>query len=284
VPSGRNGQPQGRKHEIHRARETHRAMSTTDFVRCSECRAMNEPRALFCSRCGSSLYGRSPGGTRLKSRRVTAAGAAMGVALLLILAVVVFVLYVVVQQALEPADDIRSYEGQSGTTATVGTVTTEKASGDATTGSTNGSILVRPTSVSSSSALKATSTGNYRATNLVDGDTTTAWNEGAEGPGLGEWVKFEFSQQLVLERIEIANGYQKDKDRFLGNPRVQSLEVEYSNGTIQLVDLLDTEEPQTITPTRQAVEWVKFTIVSVYEGDVWEDTALSEVRIYAQAD
>jgi hypothetical protein len=208
----------------------------------------------------------------------------MGVALLLILAVVIFVLYVVVQHALEPAEDVGSYEGQSGTTATIGTVTTERTDDGTATASTAGAILVRPTSVSSSSALKAISTANYRATNLVDGDTTTAWNEGAEGPGLGEWVKFEFSEQLVLERIEIANGYQKDEERFLGNPRVKSLELEYSNGTVQLVDLLDTEELQTITPTRQDVEWVKFTIVSVYEGDVWEDTALSEVRIYAQSD
>ncbi len=175
---------------------------------------------------------------------MTAAGAAMGVALLLILAVVTFVLYVVVQRALEPTEELDPTRGSRAPPPPIGTVTTENTGGGtAHRIDHTRSILVRPTSVTSSSALKATSTDNYRATNLVDGDLTTAWNEGAEGPGLGEWVKFEFSQQLVLARIEIANGYQKDEERFLGNPRVKSLKVEYSNGTTQLVDLLDTEEP-----------------------------------------
>ena len=46
-------------------------------------------------------------------------------------------------------------------------------------------MVIRPTAASASSVLKATSTNNYRATNLLDGDLTTAWNEGAEGPGTG---------------------------------------------------------------------------------------------------
>jgi hypothetical protein len=144
--------------------------------------------------------------------------------------------------------------------------------------------VVRPASITASSVLKATASNNYRPTNLLDGDLATAWNEGAEGPGIGEWVKLEFSRQITLTRIEIANGYQKDKDRFVGNPRVKSLEVQYSTGTTQLVNLLDTEEYQTITPTRQPVEWVKLTIVSVYPGKEWEDAALSEVRVYARPD
>jgi hypothetical protein len=209
----------------------------------------------------------------------------MGIALLLVLAATVFALYTIVQWALEPEEVVIPYAGQSGTTATVGTTTTQKPGGNsANTTSTLGGTLIRPMSVSASSALKATSTNNYRATNLLDGDLTTAWEEGAEGPGLGEWVLFEFSRQVVLTRVEVANGYQKDEDRFLGNPRVKAMEVAYSNGTTQLINLLDTEEFQSITPTRQPVEWVKLTIVSVYPGEEWDDTALSEVRIYARAD
>ena len=45
---------------------------------------------------------------------------------------------------------------------------------------------------------------------------TTAWNEGVEGPGVGEWVRFDFGEPVVLTRIEIANGYQKDEERFQG--------------------------------------------------------------------
>lgn len=240
---------------------------------------MNEPRALFCSRCGASLYTRS----RKRRRRVTAAGVAMSFALLLVLAATVFALYSVVVRALEPEQEFDPFAGQEATDATVGTVTTQRPTGStARTTTTLAGALIRPTSVTSSSALKATSTNNYKATNLLDGDLATAWEEGAEGPGISEWVKFEFSRQVTLTRIEIANGYQKDDDRYFGNPRVRSLGVEYSTGTIQLIDLLDTQEFQSIIPTRQPVEWVKLTILSVYPGDIWDDTALSEVRIYGR--
>lgn len=253
------------------------------FVRCGECRTINEAHSLFCSRCGATLYGRSPSGSLYRRRKVTIVGTLKAFALLLILAATVFTLYAVVQKGLATKEEIDPYAGISGTTATL-SEETSGGSGSSQTSPSEASTLVRPTSVEASSTLKSTSTHSYRPTNLVDGDVTTAWNEGAEGLGLGEWVKFEFSRQLVLTRIEIANGFQKDDDRFAGNPRVKTLKVEYSTGTVQLVDLLDTPDFQTIVPTRQPVEWMKMTIVSVHPDYEWEDTALSEVRIYARTD
>lgn len=208
----------------------------------------------------------------------------MAFAFLLILAATTFVGYVVISRALDSGEDIDPFAGRPGTTATITTTANPGSESSGSTSSTLASTLVRPTSVAASSALQATSTNSYRATNLVDGDLATAWNEGVEGPGEGEWVRFDFSQELVLARIEIANGYQKDDDRFLGNPRVKSMKLEYSNGSVQLVDLLDAEDLQTVIPIRQEVEWVKFVIVSVYPGYEWEDTALSEVRIYTSSD
>lgn len=212
----------------------------------------------------------------------------MGLAMLLVLAITVFVLYIVVQRALETTEDVDPYAGRPGTTATVATASTGGSSGATSGGGTTSSTLaptaIRPTSALASSTLEATSTNSYRVTNLLDGDLTTAWNEGADGPGVGEWIQFEFSQSTRLARIEIANGYQKDSERFEGNPRVKSLKVEYSNGTTQLVDLLDVMDFQAITPTIQPVDWVRFSIVSVYAGNEWDDTALSEVRIYARPD
>lgn len=230
-------------------------------------------------------------------RRVTAEGVAMGIALLLVLTVTVFVFYVVVQRALEPAEKANPDAGKAGTTATVatspgagstggtgGSSAGQGSTGGGTTSSTLAALIIRPTSALASSTLDSTSTNSYRVTNLLDGDLASAWNEGVEGPGLGEWVQFEFSESVKLARIEIANGYQKDAARFEGNPRVKALRLEYSNGTTQLVDLLDTEAYQVITPTIQPVDWVRLTIVSVYAGEEWEDTALSEVRIYARSD
>jgi hypothetical protein len=209
----------------------------------------------------------------------------MGFAMLLLLAAAVFLLAVVIDKALTDTAEVDVFAGQVGTSATI--VTTPPLTSESGSGTTQGaksnddsSAQIRPTAAAASSTLKATSTGNYGATNLLDGDLATAWNEGADGNGIGEWIQFDFSQEVVLTRIEIANGYQKDEERYLGNSRVQSLRVEYSNGTTQLVDLLDDKEFQTITPTRQPVTSVRMVIVSVYPGEEWDDTALSEVRFY----
>ena len=87
-----------------------------------------------------------------------------------------------------------------------------------------------------------------------------------------------------LARLEIANGYQKDDGRFAGNPRVRLMRVEYSSGAAQIVQLFDVKDIQTIEPTSEAVEWVRLVILSVYPGGEWQDTALSEVRIYEKTD
>jgi hypothetical protein len=260
-------------------------MSPAEFQRCNECRALNEPAAVFCSRCGAALPGALQGGGGRKRRRITAAGVAKGFTLLLVLAITTVILVIVIDRALGPEEKVDVYNGQSGTTATISTPLTHTTGTSSTgTSSTGAAVLIRPTAATASSYLKATESNSYRATNLLDGDLTTAWNEGAEGVGLGEWVRFEFSQQTELARLEIANGYQKDDERFAGNPRVKTIRIEYSTGTSQLVDLLDIKEFQTINTTRTAVEWLKLTIVSVYPGEEWEDTALSEVRIYERAD
>jgi hypothetical protein len=206
----------------------------------------------------------------------------MGIALLLALAVITITLGIIIHRSLQTTENIDPYIGQTGTEATIGTTSTLASnSDDGGTSTTLAPIQVRPTAAEASSVLKATSTNSYRATNLIDGDLATAWEEGAEGPGLGEWVRFDFSRPLVIARIEIANGCQKDEERFQGNPRVKAMKVEYSNGNSELIDLADSKEVQSINPkTTEAVDWFKLTVVAVYNGNQWEDTALSEVRVF----
>lgn len=259
-------------------------MRALNYERCRECRALNEPGAVFCSRCGASLNGPAYGGASRRRRRVTATGAAVGLALFLILLATVFTFGVIVYRTVKSGDNVDTITSVRGTTASTSTSLAGGSGGSgASSSSTVAATLVRPQAASASSVLKATSTVNYAATNLLDGDLATAWNEGAEGPGVGQWVRLGFSQPVVLARIEIANGYQKDEERFVGNARVKSLRLEYSSGDTQVVDLLDTESFQSVTALSQPTEWLKLTIVSVYPDFIWEDAALSEVRIFALA-
>jgi hypothetical protein len=253
-------------------------MSPLAQTRCPQCRVPNEPGALFCSRCGASLN--RPGYQGTRRRRVSAAGVTMGFAMLLALGLTALVLFLLIYRVLQPEPEPDLYSGVTGTTATLLRLSSE----DTTSDSGGGAIQVRPRAASASSILEASNTRDYRPTNLLDGDLTTAWNEGVPGPGVGEWVRLEFARPLVLDRLEIANGYQQDTDRFYANGRVKSLELEYSNGASQLVELLDSLGYQKIEPVVGETEWVKLTIRSVYPGRAWDDTALSEVRVYEAVD
>lgn len=63
--------------------------------------------------------------------------------------------------------------------------------------------------------------GKYGVHNLFDGDSATAWVEGTEGPGRGEWLMFSAGQELPAA-IMIRNGYQKSASLFKGNARIKS--------------------------------------------------------------
>ncbi len=207
----------------------------------------------------------------------------MAFAMLLALGLTVLTLALIVYRVMRPEPEVDVYSGLTGTTATVVRMAAG-GSGEETTVNVGGAIQVRPRAVSSSSNLQASKTRDYRPSNLLDGDLGTAWCEGAPGPGPGEWVRLEFSRPLNLARIEIANGYQQDTERFYANGRVKTIELEYSSGATQLVDLRDALGFQAIELAVSETEWIKFTIISVYPRRTWDETALSEVRVYETAD
>ncbi len=255
--------------------------------RCHQCEALNEPSALFCARCGATLH--TPVSPSIRPRRrVTADGVALGLAMFIVLVATVFALGMIIHRATRPeVEAIDPLAGRPGTTATTSPVNTQgqegSSGGDSTAATASRGVALRPHSASSSSSLKPTSRTDFRAPNLLDENLATAWMEGAEGSGLGEWVRFDFGEPIVLTRIELANGYQKDEERFQGNIRVRSLKLEYSNGSTQLVDLLDTTDTQGVRTRSEPTEWLKLTITAVYPDYVWEDAALSEVRMFELA-
>jgi hypothetical protein len=257
-------------------------------TRCYECEALNEPSALFCARCGATLRTAVSPSPLPRRHRVTASGAALALAIFVVLLATLFALGAIVYRTTMTEQPVMDpLAGRPGTTATTSTTVPGNSEGSGGGGSTattqSRGIAVRPQAASASSVLKATSRTDFRAPNLLDEDLETAWNEGAEGPGLGEWVRFDFGESVVLSRIEIANGYQKDEERFQGTIRIRSLKLEYSNGSTQLIDLLDTMDVQAVAMRSQPTDWLKLTIMAVYDDYVWEDAALSEVRLFELA-
>jgi len=134
----------------------------------------------------------------------------------------------------------------------------------------------------------STLAGGGEAGALLDGNPATAWAEGAEGPGTGEWIEFKFALPCAVWRIEILNGSQAPaadgKDPYATNQRVQDLQVDLGDGNPSLSTLEDKKDVQTIDVGGKTTDHIRLRIRSAYSGTN-ADTALSEVAIFvAKAD
>ena len=206
----------------------------------------------------------------------------LGVALLLFFLGACALVFFFVQDQIQAVRSTAT-TGLVATTSTAPTTTGNDASPSSTAGSTTTTTHARliPSRTEASSTLEASEDYSYAVGNLSDGDLKTVWSEGAEGEGKDQWLLFTFNQPVTLERIEVANGYQRDQQRFYGNARVRTMRIDYSSGQSQEIQLFDDMGYQQVVPaleSGQTVTSVKMTILSVYSGDEWEDLGLSEVR------
>lgn len=126
-------------------------------------------------------------------------------------------------------------------------------------------------------------TAYYGPNNLVDGNSETAWNEGASGAGVGEWAKFSASSLQHVTSVSIMGGfpkYYKDgSDVYQKNPRPKEITVSYEGGS-QSFTMQDLRgEFQTFTFTKPVdTKWITITIDSVYTGRKYEDCCIAEVK------
>jgi hypothetical protein len=117
---------------------------------------------------------------------------------------------------------------------------------------------------------------SYPAANLVDGDPSTAWAEGAAGPGIGQWVDVTFPQTRALRELRILPGYAKRPELFAKYNRPKTLRFDYSDGTSSTVTLADSPSLQRF-PVSATASRVRVTILDVYAGSTRNETYLSEI-------
>jgi F5/8 type C domain-containing protein len=129
---------------------------------------------------------------------------------------------------------------------------------------------------SASSVRLAVQSNIYYPANAIDGKRSTAWIEGVDGPGLGEWIRFDFDREINLHRILIQPGYFKSPAIWAENNRIQTLTAYFSDGTSRDLTFTDRMDSQKVDIGSVKTKWVKFVIKSVYYGTD-PDTAISEV-------
>ena len=129
---------------------------------------------------------------------------------------------------------------------------------------------------SASSIRLAVQSNTYYAANAIDGKRSTAWIEGVDGPGIGEWIRFDFDREIVIHRILIQPGYFKSPQIWAGNNRLAVLTAQFSDGSSRELTFTDSMTSQKVDVGAIRTRWVRFVIKSVYYGTD-PDTALSEV-------
>ena len=137
-------------------------------------------------------------------------------------------------------------------------------------------------SVTASSALA----DRYAAEKAHDFSIVTAWVEGVEGNGVGEYIKYAFPGTCPrITTVLIHNGYVKNWDVWRDNARVKRLLMYYNDEPYAILNLQDTMGLQSFDvgvlgyeDKDSAPAWsIKFEILEVYPGKKYEDTAITEI-------
>lgn len=113
--------------------------------------------------------------------------------------------------------------------------------------------------------------------NTRDDRVETVWVEGANGPGVGEWIAFTFKPQTI-QYVEIYPGYGKSKDLFFANHRLKRATLIFSDGTRAVIQLFDEMRVQTVAlqaPVRASS--LRLIIEEVFPGSQYDDTAIAEI-------
>lgn len=140
----------------------------------------------------------------------------------------------------------------------------------------NSPSAVRTTATASSVRAPESNT-SYEGSNALDGRLNTAWVEGVDGPGVGQWIRFDFDREVDLRGLTIAPGYFKTPVIWSINNRLAAVGLQFSDGSVQHVRFNDRMERQQLALGSIRTSWVKMLIEEVYFAKDQKDTALSEV-------
>ena len=125
-------------------------------------------------------------------------------------------------------------------------------------------------------------TSYYGPNNALDEIFETAWNEGSDDDGIGEWISINADGEQWARGVKIVNGYPKSDEVFYNNNRCKDVTIELSDGYTIEYTLEDSyREWQYIEfDDYHKTSYIKLTIDSVYKGSTWSDTSICEMHAY----
>ena len=135
-----------------------------------------------------------------------------------------------------------------------------------------------------SSVLKPQFGNSYGPENLFKGPASSAWVEGQQGNGVGEWITVEFEGLRTVRSIVVRNGYQKSNDIF----RKEQPRAAFAGGVLARrdpdVDAAGSKRLgiSSTLPKPVKAYWVKFIIDDVWAGNKYTDTAITKLVVNSE--
>jgi hypothetical protein len=140
-------------------------------------------------------------------------------------------------------------------------------------------------SVKTSSTLAKQGKHDYKAANMLDSARATAWAEGADGNGEGEWIEFTITSNFLIGNSwQIANGYTRGKEIWSANNRIKKMKVLVDDQLLGYVMLANVSAFQDFNiapfwlkdaPSFKKGTRIRFVIEEVYKGTKYSDTLIS---------
>lgn len=139
----------------------------------------------------------------------------------------------------------------------------------------------------SSSHLEPQNGNRYEIKQLDDYNLQTAWIEGVDGYGEGEWFEFKFDKtdfseiKIAVDGLYLFNGYRKSLEHWKDNSRVKKIKLVVNGQDYVVLNLADADRFQTANFGEIKIKKgtsIRFEIVEVYPGSKYKYVALSELK------
>lgn len=111
---------------------------------------------------------------------------------------------------------------------------------------------------------------------------STCWSEGVDGYGIGESITVSFDDIYEVSEFSLWNGLCTSEDLFYKNSRLHNMTVVLSDGSRYDFECSDGWDKQNQTFSfdgNAKTSSLTIIIQSVYEGEKYKDTCISEISI-----
>lgn len=284
-------------------------------MRCPNCGCENEQDSQFCGNCGAPLTPPGPAGQgpakagpegeengRKKSKAPLVIIAVLVVAL--IAGVIGFVVYSrfaesrrqeeIREEQMEAEQERQEEEQEAQEEREEQEVEQTVPEQEAQDGIWTAYLTAAPVSLGESyklpvSQASATSVVDQEghdnsAAMVLDGKDETSWQEGVDGPGIGEGLTFSLDRDYEIEYLSFKLGNWRSDEFYYENHRPMTLKVTMG-GQETLVDFPDEKTEQWVKIDGDCeTSQIQIEIVEVYQGtsSVWDDTCIAEIGIYGE--